>query len=55
MEHEVVDSTWNNTKSCAPYDVFLYFEGCSQSLLGQGVTLDFANSHADHPTGCSWR
>ena len=55
MEHEVVDTTGNHAEGRAAYDVFLYFDGCSQSLLGQGVTLDFANSHTDRPARRSGR
>ena len=50
MKNEVVDTAWNDAKGCAPYEVFLYFERCSQSLFRQGVTLDFANSHKSADT-----
>ena len=50
MKHEVVDTAGNHAEGRASYDVFLYFERCSQSLFRQGVTLDFANSHKSADT-----
>ena len=54
VKHEVVDTAGNHAEGRASYDVFLYFERCSQSLFRQGVTLDFANSDAD-AGGCAAR
>jgi len=54
MEHEVVYTTWEDPEGRTTYNVFLYTNTCSQSLLRQGVTLDSSNSNAD-AGGCAAR